>query len=186
MFRASINGRFILVLAFTTALGLGCGGSTPADNSDPNDDPPGNEGEGNETDHSESFTAVLQGSEAVPNPVTTDATGLAEFELSQDGQRLAFELTVSEIENAFAAHIHLGASGTTGEIAVYLYVGDAVSLTGVLAQGTITDADVVATAASSLDELLEVMRDGDAYVNVHTNAYPNGEIRGQIEPSDGS
>ena len=163
-------------------MGWGCGSDTPAENADPGDTPPGDERE--EFDNTEKFTAVLQGSESFPDPVTTDATGLAQFELSQDGQQLSFELTVSDIEDAFAAHIHLGARGETGEIAVFLYVGDAVTLTGVLAQGTISDTEVVPSAAASLAELLELIRSGGTYVNVHTNAYPNGEIRGQIVTGD--
>ena len=93
-------------------MGWGCGGDTPAENSDPSDTPPGDERE--EFDRTERFSAVLQGSESVPDPVTTDATGLVQFELSEDGQRLSFELTVSDIEDAFAAHIHLAARGETG------------------------------------------------------------------------
>ena len=164
-------------------MGWGCGGDTPAENSDSGDTPPGDERE--EFDRTERFSAVLQGSESFPDPVTTDATGLVQFEVSEDGQRLSFELTVSDIEDAFAAHIHLAARGETGEIAVFLYVGDAVTLTGVLARGTTSAAEVVPSAASSLEELLELMRSGGTYVNVHTNAYPNGEIRGQIVAGDG-
>jgi hypothetical protein len=33
----------------------------------------------------------------------------------------------------------------------------------------------------TLDDLLEQMRAGNTYVNVHTKAHPGGEIRGQIE-----
>jgi hypothetical protein len=31
-----------------------------------------------------------------------------------------------------------------------------------------------------MDSLLVLMRTGNAYVNVHTSAYPSGELRGQI------
>ncbi len=183
MRRAFITSEFLAAFAFANAVGWGCGGA-PVENADPGDKPPGDEME--ESDPTETFTAVLLGSESFPDPVTTNATGTARFELSQDGQQLAFELTVSDIEDAFAAHIHLGARGEAGEIAVFLYVGDAVTLTGVLAQGTISDTEVVSSAASSLAELLELIRSGGTYVNVHTNAYPNGEIRGQIVAGDGS
>jgi hypothetical protein len=34
-----------------------------------------------------------------------------------------------------------------------------------------------------LEDLLEAMRSGNTYVNVHTSQYPGGEIRGQIRPA---
>jgi len=33
-----------------------------------------------------------------------------------------------------------------------------------------------------MDSLAVLLRNGNAYVNVHTAANPNGEIRGQIVP----
>ena len=36
-------------------------------------------------------------------------------------------------------------------------------------------------AGKSIADLVAKMQSGEAYVNVHTEANPNGEIRGQIE-----
>jgi hypothetical protein len=53
---------------------------------------------------------------------------------------------------------------------------------GLLAEGTITAADLVGPLAGmSIDDLLAEMRAGNAYVNVHSEANPGGEIRGQIQ-----
>ncbi len=63
---------------------------------------------------------------------------------------------------------------------------------GVLAQGTITAADLVGPLAGHpLSDLISAMRAGNAYVNVHTNDgvgpintgpgdFSGGEVRGQI------
>ncbi len=52
---------------------------------------------------------------------------------------------------------------------------------GTLATGTITDANLVGSlAGQGLAALLDAMEAGNTYVNVHTTAYPAGEIRGQI------
>jgi hypothetical protein len=64
----------------------------------------------------------------------------------------------------------------------------------VLAQGTIDAGDLIGPmAGAKLDELIEQIRSGNAYANVHTNDgtdppgsgpgdYRIGEIRGQILP----
>ena len=52
---------------------------------------------------------------------------------------------------------------------------------GLLAEGVITDADVVGPLAGlGVDGLLEAIEEGNAYANVHTSLYPPGEIRGQL------
>lgn len=51
--------------------------------------------------------------------------------------------------------------------------------------GVIDPADVIGPTAQGIapgefDELVRAIRAGTAYVNVHTNKHPGGEIRGQI------
>jgi hypothetical protein len=56
-----------------------------------------------------------------------------------------------------------------------------VTIDGVLARGTITEADLVGPLAGQpLSALVEAIRSGNAYVNVHTVDHPAGEIRGQL------
>ena len=55
------------------------------------------------------------------------------------------------------------------------------SLSGVLANGTFSTTNIQLPGVS-FDSLLTLMRLGRTYVNVHTTANPDGEIRGQIEP----
>ncbi len=40
-------------------------------------------------------------------------------------------------------------------------------------------------AGKQLSDLIDVMKSEGAYVNVHTQQNPDGEIRGQIEPAPG-
>jgi hypothetical protein len=49
----------------------------------------------------------------------------------------------------------------------------------VLARGEITEEDLL---FGSWETFLEALAAGDTYVNVHTTDYPDGEIRGQLEP----
>lgn len=132
------------------------------------------------------FVAHLSGGEEVP-PVDTKATGQAMFQLSRDGTELSFRLNVANIENVTQAHIHLAPAGSNGGVVAWLYPdGPPAQLIpgrsdGVLATGTITAADLVGGLAGlDLSDLVEAMRTGNAYVNVHTSQFPGGEIRGQI------
>ncbi len=127
--------------------------------------------------------APLTGAEEVP-PVETAALGAAVFRLSADGTRLNFGIIVGRIEAVTQAHIHLGVRGENGPIAAFLFgfVEASPSINGVLLKGVITDDDVLAPAGfeGTLAALVERMRSGGTYVNVHTAAHPAGEIRGQI------
>jgi hypothetical protein len=132
------------------------------------------------------FAAHLSGREEVP-PADTKATGQATFQLSRDGTELSFRLNVANIENITQAHIHLAPAGTNGGVVVWLYPdGPPAQLIpgrtqGTLARGTITADDLVgALAGAALDDLVDEMKAGNAYVNVHTSQFPGGEIRGQI------
>lgn len=131
------------------------------------------------------FVAHLSGEEEVP-PVETQATGQATFKLLKNGT-VRFRLIVANIEDVNQVHIHLGAPGENGPIVVWLYPeGPPPELipgrfNGVLATGIITDADLVGPLEGmTVADLIDEMRSGNTYVNVHTEANPDGEIRGQI------
>ncbi|HJX61238.1 MAG TPA: CHRD domain-containing protein [Dehalococcoidia bacterium] len=133
------------------------------------------------------FKARLSGDEEVP-AVDTDARGRAKFKLSKDGDELDFRLRASKIEDVTAAHIHCGPEGVNGPVAVFLYSGPVVTPHGILSEGTLTAANLIALpdspacpgGISTFDDLIAKMRSGGAYVNVHTTANPGGEIRGQV------
>lgn len=115
--------------------------------------------------------------------VSTEAKGEAKFNLSADGNSLTYEVKVEKIKDATASHIHIGAKGASGPVAVTLFSGSKNGeFSGTLAQGTITAADLSGPlAGKTLGDLIAELSSGKAYVNVHTKANPQGEIRGQIE-----
>ena len=131
------------------------------------------------------FVAVLSGGEEVP-AVDTHARGLAEFQLSKDGGELGFRLIVANIEDVVASHIHCGTEGVNGPVVAFLYPGPVVSPNGILAQGTLTAADVIPRPDSpacpggvaNFDDLIAKMGSGGAYANVHTVGNPGGAIPG--------
>lgn len=132
------------------------------------------------------FVAHLSGGQEVP-AVTTTAQGQFIAHLSADGTELHYRLIVANIENVRMAHIHIGPAGTNGPIVVWLYPSAppprliAGRSNGILAEGTVTDADLTGPLAGmTMADLVHAMKSGNAYVNVHTAANPGGEVRGQI------
>ena len=130
------------------------------------------------------FQAHLTGDEEVPEAVETRAHGQAVFRLSRDGTMLHYRLMVANIDDVIGAHIHMASAGENGPIVLPLFgdpfVEDAVTLNGPLAEGTASAEDVSGPLEGDFEGLIAAMREGDAYVNVHTLAFPPGEIRGQI------
>ena len=129
-----------------------------------------------------SFKAMLVGSESVP-AVETMAKGDATFTPIKDEEGLSYYVTVSDIDNVTAAHIHLGKKGENGPpVALITNDNKAGKFSGTIAEGTITKKDLMGSmTGKSVEDLIKQIKKGNAYLNVHTDKYPNGEIRGQIK-----
>jgi hypothetical protein len=134
------------------------------------------------------FAASLAGENEVP-PVTTDACGKAHFKLAdhEEGPHLHYTLTVQDITDVTQAHIHVGGPNENGPVVVPLFQTDEPTscLNGVLAEGSLTAADLVGPLrGKDVSALAEEITAGNTYVNVHTTQHPKGEIRGQIHETE--
>ena len=128
------------------------------------------------------FTAHLTGDQETAD-VDTQAQGQIILRLSKDGTVLSYKLIVSNIDKVFGAHLHLAPAGENGAVVVSLFgpVPATGRVSGVLAEGTITAGDLEGPLEGDpLSALIEAIREGDIYANVHTTDYPAGEIRGQL------
>jgi hypothetical protein len=124
----------------------------------------------------------MTGANEVP-PVNTTASGTATFVNNQTF--IEFDLAVSDLFNATAAHIHRGQTGTNGPIVVTLYntTDPSPGLFGGYS-GNITASMLQSSLANQeLSALVDLMNNGQAYVNIHTIENKNGEIRDQIAQS---
>ena len=142
---------------------------------------------------SQNFSANLSGGEEVPRRLT-DATGVATFQLNEDGTALSYSVNVANIQNVFAAHIHCGPKRVNGPIGVTLFAGTPGGgpVSGTLVTGTITVPDSGnACGWANLAAVVAAIESNGAYVNVHTNDgvappntgpgdFPGGEIRRQL------
>jgi hypothetical protein len=134
------------------------------------------------------FDARLTGTSEVP-PLQTIASGLADLDVEvEDGQRVVdYQLSVSNISAVTQAHIYQGNSSENGPIIVPLFNASTPtgSVTGQISEGHITPANFVAPLQGmQLDDLISLMQNGTAYVNVHTEQNPEGEIRGTLVLDD--
>jgi hypothetical protein len=133
------------------------------------------------------FRSSLKGENEVP-AVETNAQGQAIFQVNRDRSEMKFKVIVANIENVHMAHIHLGQADENGPVVVWLYPEGPPPqviegrFQGTLAEGVITADNLVGMlAGSEIEDLIEEIRAGNTYVNVHTTQNPPGEIRGQIE-----
>ena len=112
------------------------------------------------------WSAKLTAAQEVPKQTVKNAAASGSFTATLSGRKLKWKLTFSKLTGpATAAHIHIGAMGKAG--------GVAVALCGPCKSGQSGTATLTAaTIAKAGKHLL--------YVNVHTAKNPNGEIRGQI------
>ena len=109
---------------------------------------------------------MLSGSQEVP-AVTTSASGSGTITVGDD-MSISGSVTTAGVVGT-AAHIHLGAAGKNGPVAIPLTKsGD--NGWAVPAGTKLTDAQFAAFKA------------GNLYVNVHSASNKGGEIRGQITP----
>lgn len=143
--------------------------------------------------------AELDGREEVgpTRAVAGDPDGRGEiyvFGIDGDPSTLCYVLTVSklgEVDSApgggRAAHIHRGARGTNGPVAVNLAWPQNGQAADCLTEGEVLPSGaaafpVVATLGRSTT-VAELLADPNAfYVNVHNAEYPNGALRGQLSP----
>ncbi len=128
-----------------------------------------------------SIVASLSGLNEIPTPVVTSSNGAAVF--VRNATSVSFTVTYQGLASIpTGAHIHAPAPRTANAgIIVDLVRQPLTSNSGVLT-GTITTADILPIGAQppiGLDSLVTLLRNGNAYVNVHSSTYPGGEIRGQ-------
>ena len=120
----------------------------------------------------EVYTATLNGANEAPTPVTTTATGTAIVTVL--GNQVTWKVDiVTAIDSIILGHIHRRAADS---VAGNVQVNFNPTPTGAGFTGTAT----VGSQAAVDDSILALMRQGRAYVNIHTKAHTGGEIRGTL------
>ena len=120
-----------------------------------------------QTEPSMFTTWGMNGWQEVP-PVQTDASGWFRFNLNEVTNEVSFSGDWWDLQGtATAVHIHQAAEGENGPV--------------VLDLGLIAGLNPIITGTFNLDPvLMHDLMNGGLYVNLHTTAFPDGEIRQQI------
>jgi CHRD domain-containing protein len=114
------------------------------------------------------LTATLRGSNEVPAG-DPDGMGTATLRAARGAGLICYQISVSNITlPATAAHVHVGAAGTNGDVVLPL-----------AAPGT---GGSSAGCATTTRTLVAAILDNPSgyYANVHTSDFPDGAIRGQL------
>lgn len=143
------------------------------------------------------FVAELNGYNEVP-AVSTLGTGWFLARIRPGDTGIDYTLAYSQLQGTTTqAHIHFGQPNVAGGISVWLCgaqtqsgVGPTTCPTSGTVSGSIVASNVVGPAPQligpgELNEIINAMRAGLAYANVHTDQVPSGEIRGQIRGLSG-
>lgn len=153
------------------------------------------------------FRTNLKPTEEVP-ALSSVASGRFKATIDEANQTISYELSYEGLEgNVLQAHIHIGQLSVNGGISIFLCGNpptvpaatvpqppacppSPATVTGVLAANMIIgpNAQGVAPfgpAVNEFQELVDAIRAGITYANVHSSKFPGGEVRGQIEPRHG-
>ena len=144
----------------------------------------------------ETMPVELEGFQEAP-AISTTGQGQCRARIREGGDpSIAVELSYENLTgNVAQAHIHIAQPAVNGGIVLFLCTNLGNGPAGTqLCPGTtdggvtvtLTAADVLPVTAQGIDageidEVINAMREGKAYCNVHTNLFPGGEIRGQFE-----
>ena len=113
--------------------------------------------------------STMSGGQEVPVNAST-ASGTAASTVDLETGTITIHVNATGADDATASHIHLGFAGENGGVQIGL------------AQEAGNPGHWFATEEQLDANGLASYRDGQLYVNLHTPAFPGGEIRGQIAP----
>ena len=133
------------------------------------------------------FNTKLSGDNEVP-ALSTKASGFATTALRDGGTRLQYAAVFRRLRNVTMAHLHLGGPNENGPVVAFLIPQDLSELSRrerrrlrFRIHGELRSTDLVGPLSGQpLDRLVQEIKRGNVYVNIHTEQNPSGELRGQL------
>ena len=112
--------------------------------------------------------AELTGTEVVPTPGDPNGSGMGRFHLYPMKNKICYRVTVSGIQTATKAHLHMGDAGEEG---------------GMVKLNLLPPRNSARECVRGLGErfIKKIAHNSSSYyVDVHNNEYPDGALRGQL------
>jgi CHRD domain len=143
----------------------------------------------------------LTGYEEDPLVISTPGSGDFKAHVRAEKEEISYKLSYRDLEGKITqAHIHVGGRAQSGGIVLFLCTNvgggpmapnapQACPPAPATISGTLTPDDVVPQVMQGIGpgefgEIVDALRVGKTYVNLHSDIYPAGEIRAQLEPGE--
>jgi hypothetical protein len=137
----------------------------------------------------------LTGYEEDPLVLSTTGGGQFRAQISNSRQEISYRLSYTGLEGTVTqSHIHIGGKAQSGGVSVFLCsnLGNGpagtqacppapATITGTIAAVNVIGPAGQGVAAGEFAKLVDALRAGVTYVNVHSTKYPGGEIRAQLD-----
>ena len=131
----------------------------------------------------QTLTANLNGGEETPI-LNTGAVGTAEVIVDAANQEVTVTLRVFNIPTpTTAGHIHIGPVGISGPVVINFpeaLVGRTGDFAMTFRAGPNQFVARPAIGINTMEDAIQAILNGNSYVNIHTQQFPAGEIRGQL------
>jgi CHRD domain-containing protein len=130
----------------------------------------------------EIFSSNLSGKDEVP-PTSSNAVGWAKFQTNDNGTQISYWLNITGLNKITGSHIHTAGPGKNGDVVATLSGQESTrdNNATLALRGNITKDNLEGPLkGKDISELESLMSDGNVYVNVHTEEFHDGAIRGQI------
>jgi len=149
--------------------------------------------------HVEEFHAVFSGFNEIGSltapsgAIMSDGRATLELRLDRANQTLSYVLKFSGLSAAVTqAHIHFGKIHVAGGVMVFFCANTTTApagtqpcpasgtVTGTLSAANVLGPTVQGVPAGDFQAIVDALESDTTYANIHTTAFPAGEIRGEI------
>lgn len=129
------------------------------------------------------LTTVLSGGNEAPDRILTGGTGTAEVFVDLATKSITYAIKIFNLPSGTrAGHFHVGGPGVAGPVVIDLTppfdASNDYELNGTVTQSMFRARPEI--GIRDMDDFIQSLVGGQAYLNIHTAVYGAGEIRGQL------